>query len=136
MTSSTTPLVDRMAHGWDEALAALRRSYVLGLAAAVRPGGAAVHVSDLTYRRDATPHARYSEAQVEREHISKSDFFPGVRPSALIELDGDGALRHGALWAGRGGPSTMPIWVWCTSVDAELAGMCSLAYGVTWAAVT
>ena len=130
-----TPLVDRMKHGWDEALLELRRSYVHGLAAAVRPGGVAVHVSDLTYRRDATPYARYSEEQIEREHLSKNDFFPGVRPSALIELTADGALRNGALWTGRG-PSTMPMWVWCTAIDAEGAGMCSLAYGVTWAAAS
>lgn len=138
------PLAERVRSGWDEALDALRRSYMMVLASIVRPGGAVVHVSDLAYRADAAPDSMYSESVVESEHLKANDFFPGVHPSTFLRMDAGGRLSGGALWdaapaasaraSSLSGSVRHPYWVWCTSFVAEATRTCSLAYGVTWTA--
>lgn len=121
--SDTMPLEERAAHGWDDALSALSRSYLAGLAEAVRPGGAIAHVSTLVYKPGALPGGTYGEEQMWEEHISRGDFFPSTNPYAWLEMDANGRLHSAELWRGGDlGGDEAPYWVWRSSV----------AYGVSW----
>ena len=106
-------------HGWDEVLKALSRSYLRGLAAAVRPGGAVAHVSTLVYKSGVLPNATYTEEQMWEEHVSRGDFFPETNPYAWLDAAADGMLHSAELWGGE-----MPYWVWRSSV----------VYATTWRA--
>ncbi len=106
-------------HDWDEALDALCESYLRSLIAAVRPGGAVVHVSTLVVRRGVNANDTFSEATVLREHVERGDFFPATNPYYWLAMDGGRALHSAALWPGRARGVDRSSWRYQLGKDSE-----------------